>query len=290
VLAMSGTFNVSREIWDHEMFRGGVFTEREAFLWLISEAAWKPRAKRFRNGSVSLDRGQLCASVRFMADAWGWSKSRVSRFLDMLKKRDMIGAQSGTGILVVTICNYAKYQHTQRKPGTLAGHEPGHSRDTRGTNENKGIREEEEGGGGSAGARDDIPFSPDEPNDPDLLDRVIEAAQIDIQRDRSPQRWFGSEPRHTIEQWQGLGLSDDEIIETVSEVMASKLDGPPAKLSYFNTAMQRRAGRKARPDLMPIDGGKTNDGKSARERRAEARLESALAFARDLDRAAAGGP
>jgi uncharacterized protein YdaU (DUF1376 family) len=148
----------------------------------------------------------------------------------------------------------------------------------------------EEGGGGSAGARDDPDLPPDEPNDPALLDRVIEAAQIDIQRDRSPQRWFGSEPRHTIEQWQGLGLTDAEIIETVSEVMVTKHDGPPAKLSYFNPAMQRRAGQKARPDLMPIDGGKTNDGKSARERRAEANLASDLAFARDLDRAAAGGP
>ncbi len=133
------------------------------------------------------------------------------------------------------------------------------------------------GGGGSA-------------REPDLLDRVIEAAQIDIQRDRSPQRWFGSEPRHTIEQWQGLDLTDDEIIETVSEVMASKTDGPPSTLAYFNPAMQRRAGLKLRPDLKPIDGGKPHDGKSARERRAEEELAGDFAFARDIDRAVAGGP
>lgn len=119
---------------------------------------------------------------------------------------------------------------------------------------------------------------------------MIEAARIDIQHDRSPQRWFGSEPRHTIAQWQGLGLSDDEIVETVAEVIASKHDGPPAKLSYFNPAMQRRAGLKQRPDLTPINGGNPHDGKSARERRAEDDLAGDLAFARDLDRAVAGGP
>ncbi len=112
------------------------------------------------------------------------------------------------------------------------------------------------GGGRSARAADDAHSSPGGPREPDLLDRVVEAAQIDIQRDRNPQRWFGSEPRDTIGQWQRLGLSDTEIIETVSEVIAGKHDGSPTKLSYFNLAMQRRAGRKTRPALVPIVGGK----------------------------------
>lgn len=37
-----GTVNVSRCLWDDEVFRNEPFTEREAWIWMIAEAAWKP--------------------------------------------------------------------------------------------------------------------------------------------------------------------------------------------------------------------------------------------------------
>jgi len=124
---------------------------------------------------------------------------------------------------------------------------------------------------------------------PQLIDRVLEAAQIDNKKARSPQRWFGSEPRNSIEQWQNLDLTDEEIVETVLEVMAKKSDGPPGTLSYFSPAMQDRAGLKLRPALAPTTKGTQNDGKSPRERHAEDRLRLQLLWARNLDKTRAGG-
>jgi len=126
-----GTFNVARSIWDHPVFRPSKFSEREAFLWMVSEAAGKPRTIRAGNVGVDLERGQFCASVRFMANAWGWSKSSVARFLERLENRDMIGTQNGTGQLVVTLCNYEKFQGSRDATGTAAGHSPGQERDKR---------------------------------------------------------------------------------------------------------------------------------------------------------------
>lgn len=128
-----GTFNVSRAIWDHPAFRSEKYSEREAFLWLISEASWKPRSRRVGNFEADLDRGQLCASVRFLAEIWGWSKSKTSRYILRLKNRDMIDTESGTGILVITICNYDEYQGQPNESGTRAGQQPGHERDSGGT-------------------------------------------------------------------------------------------------------------------------------------------------------------
>lgn len=45
------------------------------------EAAYRPHRRNAVGSVVELDRGQLCASVRYMAQAWSWSKSRVNRFL-----------------------------------------------------------------------------------------------------------------------------------------------------------------------------------------------------------------
>ena len=132
-----GTFNVSRKIWEHDAFQHEPFSEREAFLWLVSEAAWKPRTKRVGKYTADLDRGQVFASVRFMAEAWQWSKSRVSRFLLRLKNRDMLRTESGTVVLTITICNYNEYQPKATTSGTVAGQLAGQKRDSSGTNYKK---------------------------------------------------------------------------------------------------------------------------------------------------------
>lgn len=108
----AGTFNVARSVWDHPAFRASEFSEREAFIWLISEAAWKPRRHRAGGHIVDLERGQLCHSVRFMAAAWKWTPARVFRFLSKMNEEGMIEKRnsSETAPTVITLCNYDKYQ------------------------------------------------------------------------------------------------------------------------------------------------------------------------------------
>jgi hypothetical protein len=79
--------------------------------------------------------------LRFISSAWGWSKSRVDRFLKRLENRDMIETQTETGQLVISICNYDKYQGERDTSGTQAKRKAGHERDTSGTNENKGNKD-----------------------------------------------------------------------------------------------------------------------------------------------------
>lgn len=128
-----GVFAVDRGIFDHSVFAREPFTQREAWLWLIAEAAYKPRTKRAGGQVVSLKRGQLCHSVRFMADAWQWSKSRVDRFLDVIENQDMIRRESGTKTLLLTICKYDEYQRVSLPDrdniGTDSGTRAGQERD-----------------------------------------------------------------------------------------------------------------------------------------------------------------
>jgi hypothetical protein len=106
-----GVFAVDRGIWDHPIFAAEPLTEREAWMWMISDAAYRPHRRRISGSyQVDLDRGQLGGSLRFMADKWGWSEPRVRRFLKRLKTDAMIDAATDAGITVVTICNYTKYQ------------------------------------------------------------------------------------------------------------------------------------------------------------------------------------
>jgi DNA-binding transcriptional regulator YhcF (GntR family) len=105
-----GVFAVDRGLFGHEAFADEPFTEREAFLWLVSEAAWKDRARRIGTHRVVLERGQLAASLRYLAGVWQWHESKVNRFLTKLRSECMIETDAKQGINVITICNYDKYQ------------------------------------------------------------------------------------------------------------------------------------------------------------------------------------
>ena len=105
-----GRYFMQRGWQDHLVFPAEPFTTREAWEWLIAEAFWKDGRTRAGKFVVTVQRGQLCASVRHLARCWQWTNAKVERFLRRLKTETMIETRSETGISVITICNYNKFQ------------------------------------------------------------------------------------------------------------------------------------------------------------------------------------
>jgi hypothetical protein len=124
---MSGFVVIRREALDHHLLRDA---ERfRAWCWLIASACWKPTKFDVHGKTITLERGQLCVSVRQLAEAWGWSKSAADRFIQRLVDEDMVistraqtgtgsGTTSGTARSIITICNYSKYQDVPSAGGT----------------------------------------------------------------------------------------------------------------------------------------------------------------------------
>lgn len=107
-----GYIVITRRIFEHPLLQDADYFR--AWVWLISEAAWKPRRVRTTNGRASeiieIGRGQLTHSRRYMSGAWRWSEKRVRTFLNRLKLDGMIETQTGPLQTVITICNYDVYQ------------------------------------------------------------------------------------------------------------------------------------------------------------------------------------
>lgn len=128
---------------EHPMFANEPFTEREAWLYLIEHAAFEARSFRIGKHVVRAERGQLVTSVRFLASAWQWSKSRVDRFLKRLEIGTMIGTVAGHDFTVISVCNYEQYQGSQEGSwdtvrdtgGTPAGHQRDKSKEGKELNE-----------------------------------------------------------------------------------------------------------------------------------------------------------
>ena len=130
---MAGYVAISRSLWSDPDFDDGPMSQREAWIWLIAEAAWKPHKVRRNNAIIELQRGQVAHSIRFIAEAWGWHRARVERFLKALKNRDMIETATETSVSVITICNYDKYQAGEKAAETPVSEK----RDTTETNYKK---------------------------------------------------------------------------------------------------------------------------------------------------------
>jgi hypothetical protein len=104
-----GVFAVDRGVFDHPAFAPEPYTQREAWLWMLGAASWRPTKVRIGPSIITLNRGQFAHSERFMAVKWRWSKSRVHRFLLLLKIEAMIALNSDHETNLITICNYEKY-------------------------------------------------------------------------------------------------------------------------------------------------------------------------------------
>lgn len=119
-------FTVARSIFDHEFFKStDPFSRREAWLWLLCFAAWRPDGRRNKHGVFHNERRQLSITQRELGAAWNWSQAKVRRFLDRLAEDERIvlgkvRAASKTGAenasekgyerTLITICNYDKFQ------------------------------------------------------------------------------------------------------------------------------------------------------------------------------------
>ena len=148
-----GWISLHRGWRNNPIFRGE-FSRADAWVWLIESASWKPTRTRIKGETVELARGELTFSQRFLAEKWGWSKSRVDRFIAELRQESMIetrskigataGHNAGQGQCIITICNYAKYQDVaQPKRGNDSVEIGATAGQQRGKEEqgNKGTRE-----------------------------------------------------------------------------------------------------------------------------------------------------
>jgi len=122
---MSRWVRVQADILDHPLFANSERSESDAWLWLITNAAWSPTHHRIGNDVVPVPVGSVFVTLRGLAKEWNWkSEKRVRTFLRVLENHEMIVTKTDAGKTQVTICNYSKYQEggrTQDAERTQAG-------------------------------------------------------------------------------------------------------------------------------------------------------------------------
>jgi hypothetical protein len=120
-----GRLTVARKLFDQaDPFwnEPRVFSRWEAWVDLIQLAAYRPHSRTVGGRRVELARGQVLASVRFLAERWRWSKSKVQRWTEELRTMQRVEIQErDTQTTVYVLLNYDTYQNAVPDGGTPTG-------------------------------------------------------------------------------------------------------------------------------------------------------------------------
>lgn len=103
---------INRKLFQHHLWNEErAFSRFEAWIYLLKEARFEDTKLYDKNKVVTVKRGQLYASIRFISTAFGWSTKKTGNFLKLLEDDQMIRKETvkETGQMRLTICNYDVY-------------------------------------------------------------------------------------------------------------------------------------------------------------------------------------
>ena len=115
---MSGWFAVQRDFFDHKLFKKEPFTEREAWLWIIANAAWEQTTHRIEREVLIVERGSFYCTQRELAQRFQWGTTKIRNFLKLTQEQNMLVINNETKKTLVSVCNYEEYQSKQNNDKT----------------------------------------------------------------------------------------------------------------------------------------------------------------------------
>lgn len=91
---MAGWIKLHRDITSHWIWDDKPFDRRSAWIDLILMANHKDNKVVLGNEIINVNRGSFITSEIKLMERWGWSKTKVRSFLNLLENDEMIVKKS----------------------------------------------------------------------------------------------------------------------------------------------------------------------------------------------------
>lgn len=111
-MAQQGWISLHRSIQDHWLWNDKPFDKSRAWIDLLLSANHQANKFLLGNELVEVERGSFITSELKLMDRWGWSKTKLRNFLELLEKDNMLLKKSDRKKTTLTIVNYSVYQET----------------------------------------------------------------------------------------------------------------------------------------------------------------------------------
>ena len=125
-----GYIKLYRDIRDHWLWEDKPFAKGQAWSDLLMLVNHEDKILMFDGHPIKVIRGMCITSLHKLADRWGWSTGKVSRFLNDLESEVMIRQERNTKRTTVSIVNYDIYQESRNSKRNSHETLTKHSRNT----------------------------------------------------------------------------------------------------------------------------------------------------------------
>ena len=113
------------------------YSRHAAWAWLVEAAAYRPTEVRVGVKTVPLEPGQILVSIRHLVGQWGWTPTKVVRFIKAVQRAQMVVTATDTGLSLITICNFKEIYQSSIASGTPTDAQPVQPGERTGTGTNK---------------------------------------------------------------------------------------------------------------------------------------------------------
>lgn len=110
MFALTGWIKLHRKIQEHWLWQDKPFDKRSAWIDMLLMANHDYNKFLLGNELVEVERGSFITSEVKLAERWGWSRTKVRNFLQLLINDRMIEKKSDNRKTILTIENYSDYQ------------------------------------------------------------------------------------------------------------------------------------------------------------------------------------
>lgn len=164
-MADKGWIALHRNIRDHWVYQEKrVFSKYEAWLDLLMDANHQNNKFLFDGQLIEVNRGEFITSVRQLCERWGWSNTKVNRFLKMLEDDQMLIRKSDSKKTVITIVNYDFYQRHESKETTQKRQQNDAEASQKHTNNNDKTMNNNDNNNNPRNSRKTREYADDDPN------------------------------------------------------------------------------------------------------------------------------
>lgn len=115
---MEGWIKLHRRIVDNPIWTKEPFTKGQAWVDILILASHKKTQFDVRGIEVGVERGQMAWGESKLAERWGWSRTKLRRFLRWLETRHQIVQEKNNVITLITVVNYEDYQEKEQQNDT----------------------------------------------------------------------------------------------------------------------------------------------------------------------------
>lgn len=133
---MKGWISIHRNLQQHYLWEDKPFSKGQAWVDLLLMVNHTDNKTMVGGELIEVKRGSRVTSELKLMERWGWSKSKVRAFLQLLQNDSMIVKKTDRKKTTLTICNYDIWQDNKTTEEPQKNHKKTDKRPIKDTNNN----------------------------------------------------------------------------------------------------------------------------------------------------------